>query len=121
MRNGRTSPPSAPDDGQIAQEIERISGLDLAGVRALWRATYNKEPPGALTRDLLVRQLAWRIQEKAFGGHDAATLKLLDAYGRQDADKPIAASRRRAAGREPFFGLELSARARDRSVRISTA
>jgi hypothetical protein len=89
MRNGRASPLSAPDGGQIAQEIERISGLDLAGVRALWRATFKKEPPGALTRDLLVRQLAWRIQEKAFGGHDAATLKLLDAYGRQDAGKVV--------------------------------
>jgi hypothetical protein len=50
----RASPPS-PDNGQIAQEIERIAGLDLAGVRALWRATFKKEPPGALTRDLLVR------------------------------------------------------------------
>ena len=61
----------------------------MAGVRALWRVTFKKEPPGALTRDLLVRQLAWRIQEKAFGGHDAATQRLLDAYGRQDADKVV--------------------------------
>jgi Protein of unknown function (DUF2924) len=89
MRNGRASPQSAPDDGQIAQEIERISGLDLMRVRALWSATFKKAPPGALTRDLLVRQLAWRIQEKAFGGHDAATLRLLDAYRRQDADKVV--------------------------------
>src|ERR1700691_5983922 len=89
MRNGRASPLSAPDNGQIAREIERISGLDLAGVRALWLATFKKEPPTALTRDLLVRQLAWRIQERAFGGHDAATLQLLNAYGRQDADKVV--------------------------------
>jgi hypothetical protein len=89
MRNGRASPHSAPDSGQIAQEIARISGLDLAAVRALRRATIKKEPPGALTRDLLVRQLAWRIQEKTFGGHDAATLRLLDTYGRQDADKVV--------------------------------
>jgi len=63
--------------------------LDLADVRALWRATFKKEPPAGLTRDLLGRQLAWRIQEKAFGGHDAATLQLLNAYGRQDADKVV--------------------------------
>ena len=36
-----------------------------------------------------MRQLAWYIQEKAFGGYDAATLRLLDAYGRQDADKVV--------------------------------
>lgn len=88
MRKGQGQPPGA-NAGYIAQEIERISGLDLASVRALWRATFKKEPPGALTRDLLVRQLAWHIQEKAFGGHDTATLKLLDAYGRQDADKVV--------------------------------
>jgi hypothetical protein len=89
MRNERAAPHSAPDDGEIAQEIERISGLDLAGIRALWRATFKKAPPRTLTRDILVRQLAWRIQEKAFGGHDAATLKLLDAYGRQTAGKVV--------------------------------
>jgi hypothetical protein len=88
MRNARNRF-EAPDNATIAAEIERIAGLDLAGARALWRVTFKKEPPRALTRDLLVRQLAWRIQEKAFGGHDAATLKLLDAYGRQDADKVV--------------------------------
>ncbi len=88
MRDGRILS-QAPDRAQIAQEIERISGLDLASVRALWRATFKKEPPRALTRDLLGRQLAWHIQEKAFGGHDAATQRLLDAYGRQDADKVV--------------------------------
>ena len=88
MRNGR-SQLRTPDVGQIAQEIERISGLDLASVRVLWRVTFKREPPGALTRDLLVRQLAWHIQEKAFGGHDTATQRLLDAYGRQDAEKVV--------------------------------
>ena len=88
MRNGRGLP-QAPDNGQIAREITRIAGLDLAAVRALWRATFEKVPPAALSRDLLVRQLAWHLQETAFGGHDAATLRLLDAYGRQDADKVV--------------------------------
>jgi len=88
MRNG-PSPPLALNGGKIAQEITRVSELDLASVRALWGSTFKKAPPGALTRDLLVRQLAWHIQEKAFGGHDAATLRLLDAYGRRDNDKVV--------------------------------
>ncbi len=49
-----------------------------------------------LTRDLLMRQLAWHIQEKTFGGHDAATLRLLDAYGRRDADKAVLFKRLKA-------------------------
>jgi hypothetical protein len=88
MRSGR-NPSQTLDDDQIAREIESISGLNLAGVRALWRATFHKELPVALTRDLLVHQIAWYIQEKAFGGHDAATLRLLNAYGRQDTDKVV--------------------------------
>jgi hypothetical protein len=52
-------------------------------------ATFKKEPPRTLTRDLLVHQLAWCIQEKAFGGHGAATLRLPDRYGQQDADKVV--------------------------------
>jgi len=33
----------------------------------------------------LLRTLAWRIQEKAFGGHDKATLRLLEACGQKRA------------------------------------
>jgi hypothetical protein len=33
--------------------------------------------------------LAWRLQEKTFGGHDAATLRLLKAFARQDADNVV--------------------------------
>ena len=45
-----------------------------------------KEPPPALT-DLLGRMIAWRIQEKFYGGHDKATLKLLDGLARGEAEK----------------------------------
>jgi hypothetical protein len=37
----------------------------------------------------MVRQLAWRLQEEAFGGHDRETLKLLDSCSRQDASKVL--------------------------------
>jgi len=38
-----------------------------------------------LWRDLLLRTLAWRIQETAFGGHDKVTLGLLEAHGQKRA------------------------------------
>ena len=50
--------------------------------KALWRETFGKELPKALTRDLLLRMVAWHIQEQAFGGHDRATLKMLESYAR---------------------------------------
>jgi hypothetical protein len=66
----------------IEAEIVRIQSRSLDEVRALWRATFRKEVPKALTRDLLVRTLCWDIQERAFGRRSPAILKLLAGYAR---------------------------------------
>ena len=81
----------------IAAEIERLAGLPLKELKCAWAWEFRRAPPKGLWRDLLLRTLAWRIQKTAFGGHDAATLRLLDAYGRQDADK-VALFRRQKPG-----------------------
>jgi Protein of unknown function (DUF2924) len=65
----------------VAAEIEALTGLSVAGLRAAWQAEFGKAPPKGLWRDLLLRSLAWRLQEKAFGGHDKATRRLLDGDG----------------------------------------
>jgi hypothetical protein len=70
------------DVAAIEAEIERIQSLRPEEVRALWHDTFGREVPKALTRDLVVRTLCWHIQEKAFGGHSSATLKLLASYAR---------------------------------------
>ena len=54
----------------IEAEIERIRSLGLDALRARWRSMYRVMPPMALTKDLLVRMLTYRIQEEAFGGLD---------------------------------------------------
>jgi hypothetical protein len=67
----------------IKAEIARLSDLPIAGLRTIWRAEFRRYPPKGIWRDLLVRTLAWRLQEKALGGHDKATAKLLTSYGRR--------------------------------------
>ena len=52
----------------ISSEIHRISGPKLAEAKAEWQRRFGKAPPKALSRDLLVRQLAWDIRERALGG-----------------------------------------------------
>jgi hypothetical protein len=42
-------------------------------------------------QDLLGRMIAWRIQEKFYGGHDKATIKLLDGLISGEAEKLEAA------------------------------
>ncbi len=69
----------------IAAEISRLSRLPISELRAAWAVEFRKPPPKSLWRDLLLRTLAWRIQEKAFGGHDKAALKLLEGYSQKRA------------------------------------
>jgi hypothetical protein len=80
---------------EIVSKIEEINSLTLEALRVLWRAEFRCEPPKGLSRDLLVRTLAWRLQEKDFGGHDKATRALLDAYA---GGKAAAMHRRLKAG-----------------------
>ena len=47
---------------------------------------FGAMPPMALTKDLLVRMLTYRIQEETFGGLDRATIRLLDGIAR--GEKP---------------------------------
>jgi len=77
------------DEAAVEAEIERIQALRRDQVRLLWQQTFQREVPKALTRDLLVRTICWHLQEKAFGGHSPATLRLLASYakGRPEGDR----------------------------------
>ena len=66
----------------VKAQIEHLPALAIEELRVLWQATFKKNVPKGLSRDLMVRTLAWRIQEKAFGGHDRDTLKVLASYAR---------------------------------------
>jgi hypothetical protein len=82
MPSKRRGGATAPDAAAIEAEIERIQTLKPDEVRALWRETFKRDVPKALTRDLLVRTICWEIQEKAFGGHSPAMLKILASYAK---------------------------------------
>jgi hypothetical protein len=72
---------------EIRAEVENLRSLDKDALRARWRKIFGRDPPPALTKDLLGRMIAWRIQEKFYGGHDKATIKLLDGLARGEAAK----------------------------------
>jgi hypothetical protein len=61
---------------RVAQEVRALGALDLHGLRDEWRRRYG-QPPAMRSKELLARLLAWRIQSDAFGGLDAATVRLL--------------------------------------------
>jgi hypothetical protein len=78
---GNASKPVSRED--IAAEMSRLSRLPLRELRAAWQAEFRRAPPKGLWRDLLLRTLAWRLQEKVFGGHDKAALRLLEVHGQK--------------------------------------
>ena len=72
--------PQPPLTAAEARPVEsEIGALERAGVialRAEWRRLFGSDPP-RLSRDLLVRALAYRVQERALGGLSRASLKRL--------------------------------------------
>ncbi len=61
----------------VAREVAALLDATSANLKERWRALYGTEPPRRISRDLLVRALAYRIQEQALGGLKASTRRLL--------------------------------------------
>jgi hypothetical protein len=101
MRSGRTTPTRRqstgaagdsaaskprPPDRQVERSIDALNALSAQQLREEWRRLYRAQPP-RLSRDLLVRSLAYRIQELTSGGLNKATQRLLANLGREMAAK----------------------------------
>ncbi len=52
----------------IESEIAELENLTSKELHKRWRRFYQAEPPSGLSRDLLVRAIAYKIQERAHGG-----------------------------------------------------
>lgn len=57
-------------------DLAALPRLALEDLRRLWSQHFARSPPPAQKR-LLIRELAWRIQERAHGGLDVQTTGLL--------------------------------------------
>src|SRR5262252_8750099 len=50
------------------EALARLPALELGELRQQWRALYKTEPSPRLSRELLLRAVAYRMQELALGG-----------------------------------------------------
>ena len=66
----------------VEAEVDRIWSLGIAGLRARWRLMFGGSPPAGLSKDIIKRLMAYRIQEDAFGGLDRETKRLLGRLAR---------------------------------------
>jgi Protein of unknown function (DUF2924) len=63
---------------KLSAEIAGLESLDLNQLKAQWKLLYEAEAPPHLSRDLLRRAVAYRMQEKVLGGLKPATRRLLE-------------------------------------------
>lgn len=66
----------------LCEETAELRKLSRQQLKDRWRDLFKAAPPAAFTPDLLARGIAWRLQERALGGHSAsarAALKCTDA------------------------------------------
>ena len=83
----RKPAPSAAQD--ISQQIAALPQLGLTELRAEWRRLFRTQPP-SLSRDLVMRAIAYRLQELAHGGLAKATVrKLVSLAAALEADGEI--------------------------------
>jgi Protein of unknown function (DUF2924) len=66
----------------VEAEVGRIRSLGVAALRTRWRLMFGGPPPTGLTKEIIKRLMAYRIQQDAFGGLDREMKKLLARLAR---------------------------------------
>jgi hypothetical protein len=81
LRTGtqRTSRPQA--QSELLHKIAELADLTSQRHREEWRRLYRSQPP-RLSRDLLIRAIAYRMQELAYGGPSKATMRKLQSLAK---------------------------------------
>ncbi len=79
MNGGRAH----PDSEGLTEKLAALADLDAVGLRAEWRRLYRSHPPLHILRELLVQAIAWKLQEKVYGGMTAAQKRRLASIGEE--------------------------------------
>ena len=75
-RNGRAR---NPDPSDVEAEIAGLLDRSTPELRLAWREFHRADPPLGLSRDLLIRALAYELQEQAHGGPNLALRRRLQS------------------------------------------
>jgi hypothetical protein len=80
--------PAQPSNPAVEDELDRLPNMPIIQLRQRYRELFRTEPPKAFGPDLLRRSIAYRIQEKAYGGLPGSTQRLLDQLVKAAMAKP---------------------------------
>ena len=62
----------------ISHKLDSLPSLTIKQLKQQWRSLYSTEPPRRVSRELLTRAVAYRIQEQVLGGLKPSTRRLLE-------------------------------------------
>ena len=96
------------DNASVLKRVTALPGMSLADLKAMWKDLYDQAPP-THGKPYLVKRLAYRIQELAFGGLTESTEKRLDvlAQGKEDPKTNSAGGEKRQKANTPAPGARL--------------
>ena len=81
------------DPEALSTELQKLAALAGKDLKIRYRNLYRSEPPPGLSRSLLVRALAYRLQEVALGGLSRSTRRrLVQAAANGAAQLPTASA-----------------------------
>ena len=78
--SSRRRPARLPAAADLDDELGRIAAMTIDELRSLWREARGREPPEALTKDLIARALAHFLQDERLGGLKPQLRKLLASF-----------------------------------------
>jgi hypothetical protein len=72
-----------PASEALSERLTALATLDATSLRAEWRRLYRSHPPKRAGRDILARAVAYKLQERLYGGLSAATKRKLRDFAEQ--------------------------------------
>ena len=75
--------PRSPDVAEVERQIAELVDRSTQDLRVAWRELHRTGPPQGLSRDLLIRALAHRLQEQTHGGTSRAQRRRLQRLARE--------------------------------------
>jgi hypothetical protein len=65
----------------LTAEIADLLKASITNLRERWKTLYGTEPLGHIGRSLMIRTIAYRLQERALGGLKPSAQRVLDRIG----------------------------------------
>lgn len=95
-------------DSTVLKQLAELGDMPYPALKERWRSLYGTQPP-AYKREHMIRRLAYRIQELAYGGLADQTKAQLERIAEEDEARRqgAKAQRRKPKGTHPLAGTRL--------------